>query len=70
MDVSIVGLGAGQIGENDVTEAEAAEVLNRPLGLGVALIDTAAPYGLSEERTGRHLGRRRDESALSTKGGQ
>ena len=26
--VSVVGLGAGQVGENDVTEAEAAEVLN------------------------------------------
>lgn len=67
--VSIVGLGAGQIGENDVTEAEAAEVLNGALDLGVTLIDTAASYGLSEERIGRHIGRRRDEFVLSTKGG-
>jgi aryl-alcohol dehydrogenase-like predicted oxidoreductase len=69
IEVSIVGLGAGQIGESDVTEAEAAEVLNGALDLGVTLIDTAASYGLSEERIGRHLGRRRDEFALSTKGG-
>lgn len=70
LDVSIVGLGAGQIGENDVTEAEASDVLNGALDLGVTLIDTAATYGLSEERIGRHLGRRRDEFVLSTKGGQ
>lgn len=69
LSVSVVGLGAGQVGENDVTEAEAAEVLNGALDLGVTLIDTAASYGLSEERIGRHLGRRRDEFVLSTKGG-
>ena len=69
LDVSIVGLGAGQIGESDVTEPEAAEVLNGALDLGVTLIDTAASYGLSEERIGRHLGGRRDEFVLSTKGG-
>jgi aryl-alcohol dehydrogenase-like predicted oxidoreductase len=69
LDVSIVGLGAGQIGESDVTEAEAAEVLNGALDLGVTLIDTAASYGLSEERIGRHLGARKDEFVLSTKGG-
>lgn len=69
LEVSIVGLGAGQIGESDVTEAEAAEVLNGALDLGVTLIDTAASYGLSEERIGRHLCGRRDEFVLSTKGG-
>ena len=69
LEVSIVGLGAGQIGESDVTEAEAAAVLNGALDLGVTLIDTAASYGLSEERIGRHLGGRRDEFLLSTKGG-
>ncbi|MEY9951877.1 aldo/keto reductase [Leifsonia sp. EB34] len=68
-EVSIVGLGAGQIGESDVTEHDAAEVLNGALDLGVTLIDTAASYGLSEERIGRHLGHRRDEFVLSTKGG-
>ncbi|WP_411374998.1 aldo/keto reductase [Arthrobacter sp. MPF02] len=70
LNVSVVGLGAGQVGEKDVTEAEAAEVLNGALDLGVTLIDTAASYGLSEERIGRHIGRRRDEFLLSTKGGQ
>jgi aryl-alcohol dehydrogenase-like predicted oxidoreductase len=69
LSVSVVGLGAGQVGESDVTEPEAAEVLNGALDLGVTLIDTAASYGLSEERIGRHLGRRRNEFVLSTKGG-
>ena len=69
LTVSAIGLGAGQIGERDVTEAEAAEVLNAALDLGVTLIDTAHGYGSSEERIGRHLAGRRDEFVLSTKGG-
>ena len=67
--VSVIGLGAGQIGERTVTEAAAAEVLHSALDLGVTLIDTAHGYGLSEERIGRHLAGRRDEFVLSTKGG-
>ncbi|OMH23976.1 aldo/keto reductase [Tersicoccus phoenicis] len=68
--VSAVGLGAGQIGEDDVTEEEAAAVLHGAIDAGVTLIDTAASYGSSEERIGRHLAGRRDEFVLSTKGGQ
>jgi aryl-alcohol dehydrogenase-like predicted oxidoreductase len=67
--VPVVGLGAGQIGERDVTEQDAAAVLNGALDLGVTLIDTAHSYGSSEERIGRHLATRRDEFVLSTKGG-
>ncbi len=69
LHVSRIGLGAGQIGATDVTETQAAEVLNGALDLGVTLIDTAAGYGLSEERIGRHLAHRRDEFVLCTKGG-
>jgi aryl-alcohol dehydrogenase-like predicted oxidoreductase len=69
LTVSAIGLGAGQIGEADVTEAEAAEVLHTALDLGVTLIDTAHGYGASEERIGRHLAGRRGEFVLSTKGG-
>ena len=69
LNVSVIGLGAGQIGVEEVSEAEVASVLNGALDLGVTLIDTAASYGLSEERIGRHLGGRRDEFVLSTKGG-
>jgi len=67
--VSILGLGAGQVGESHVSEAEASVLLNGALDLGVTLIDTARGYGLSEERIGRHLGRRRDGFLLSSKGG-
>jgi aryl-alcohol dehydrogenase-like predicted oxidoreductase len=67
--VSAIGLGAGQIGEPDVTEADAEEVLHTALDLGVTLIDTAHGYKASEERIGRHLGRRRGEFVLSSKGG-
>ncbi|GGC98937.1 oxidoreductase [Tersicoccus solisilvae] len=68
--VSLLGLGAGQIGETDVTEEDAAAVLHGALDAGITLIDTAGSYGLSEERIGRHLSGRRDEFVLSTKGGQ
>ncbi|HET7723812.1 MAG TPA: aldo/keto reductase [Propionibacteriaceae bacterium] len=70
LEVSVLGLGAGQIGMSDVPESVASDVLNGALDLGVTLVDTAASYGLSEERIGRHLGHRRDEFVLSTKGGQ
>ena len=46
-----------------------AAVLNGALNLGVTLVDTALSYGASEERIGRHLGHRRQEFVLSSKGG-
>ncbi|HEY5820324.1 MAG TPA: aldo/keto reductase [Propionibacteriaceae bacterium] len=69
LSVSVLGLGAGQMGEGWVEESDAAAVLNGALDAGVTLIDTARGYGLSEERIGRHLAHRRDEFVLSTKGG-
>lgn len=67
--VSPLGLGAGRIGASDLSEAEVERLLNAALDEGVTLIDTAPSYGLSEERIGRHLARRRSEYVLSTKGG-
>ncbi|WP_227978429.1 aldo/keto reductase [Deinococcus terrestris] len=67
--VSVLGLGAGQVGAESLDDREAGRLLNRALDLGVTLIDTARGYGLSEERVGRHLAGRRDEFVLSTKGG-
>ncbi|GAA3569832.1 aldo/keto reductase [Microlunatus spumicola] len=69
LTVSVVGLGAGQVGEADVTEAEAAALLGTALDLGVTLVDTALSYGTSEERIGRHLRHRRHDFVLSSKGG-
>lgn len=69
LDVSILGFGAGQIGDASLDEAQVARILNAALDLGVTLIDTARGYGLSEARIGRHLAHRRAEFVLSTKVG-
>lgn len=69
LTVSALGLGAGQVGQDSVTEDQAANLLNGALDAGITLLDTARGYGLSEERIGRHLARRRDEFVLSSKGG-
>ena len=69
LTVSALGLGAGQVGQDSVSEDVAAHLLNGALDAGVTLIDTARGYGLSEERIGRHLAGRRDEFVLSSKGG-
>ena len=69
LTVSAIGLGAGQVGERDVDEAQAERLLRGALDLGVTLVDTALSYGSSEERIGRHLGDRRASYVLSSKGG-
>ncbi|QOJ17994.1 MAG: aldo/keto reductase [Phycisphaeraceae bacterium] len=80
LSVSPIGFGAFKIGRNvgtkyaasyDLPDDAAAErLLHGVLDLGVNLIDTAPAYGLSEERIGRFLSRRRDEFVLSTKAGE
>jgi aryl-alcohol dehydrogenase-like predicted oxidoreductase len=69
LTVSILGLGAGQVGDARLPEAEAEQLLNQALDLGLTLIDTARGYGLSEERIGKYLAHRRGEFVLSTKVG-
>jgi len=69
LDVSVVGLGTGSLGGDDLGEAEAEEVLCGALDAGVTLIDSARSYGLAEERIGRYIAHRRDEFVLATKGG-
>ena len=67
LEVSRIGLGAGQVGSEDLDDAEAGRLLNAVIGSGVVLIDTARGNGLSEERIGSHLSHRRAEFVLSTK---
>ncbi|UBV43045.1 aldo/keto reductase [Deinococcus taeanensis] len=67
--VSVLGLGAGQVGAEHLSEDEAGTLLNRAVDRGVTLVDTARGYGLSEERIGRHLSYRRHDFILSSKGG-
>ena len=67
MQVSALGLGAGQLGDERLSEADAEALLKGALDAGVTLVDTAPSYGVSEPRIGRYLGARRDEVVLSTK---
>jgi aryl-alcohol dehydrogenase-like predicted oxidoreductase len=67
--VPILGFGAMQAGDPQLSDGDAARLLNHALDIGLTLIDTARAYGLSEERIGRHLAHRRDEYVLSTKVG-
>ncbi len=69
LQVSVLGFGAGHIGSPDQSEEEVARLLHEVVDLGVTLLDTARGYGLSEERIGRHLGKRRAEVVISTKVG-
>jgi aryl-alcohol dehydrogenase-like predicted oxidoreductase len=65
--VSALGLGAGQLGDERLSESEAEALLKAALDAGITLVDTAPSYGVSEPRIGRYLGARRDGAVLSTK---
>ena len=65
--VSVLGLGAGQIGDTRLEESGVASLLNAALDAGITLIDTARSYGCAEERIGRHLAARREDFVISTK---
>ena len=74
LEVTRLGYGALELkgpvfDGRDLTDAEAAHVLNAVLDSGINLIDTADCYGLSEETLGKHLARRRSEYVLATKAG-
>ena len=68
-DVSVLGFGAGHIGDPAMSEDRVAKLLHDALDLGITLFDTARGYGCSEERIGRHLSGVRDRIILSTKVG-
>jgi len=53
LDVSVLGLGTGQIGESRIEAGQADHLLNGALDAGITLIDTARGYGTSEERIGQ-----------------
>lgn len=69
LTVSILGLGAGQIGDPAMAEREVETLLLGAFDAGVTLFDTARSYGDSERRLGRVLAPRRDDIVLSTKVG-
>jgi len=65
--INPLGLGAAQIGEHNLDDADVGRMLHAAVDAGVNLFDTAPSYGISEERLGRHLSARRSEIVLSTK---
>lgn len=69
LTVPALGFGAGVVGDPALPERDAEALLHSVLDLGIALVDTARSYGLSEERIGRYLSGRRGEFILSTKVG-
>jgi len=69
LEVSEIGLGAAQIGNRSLPDDQAEAVLRTALESGINFIDTAAMYGISEERIGRHLAGRRDDYIVATKCG-
>ena len=69
MHVSRLGFGLSEIGSAELTDKEAAEVLNIALDGGVNFLDTAACYNVSEELIGRTVSGRRGDYYLATKAG-
>ncbi len=69
LQVSVLGFGAGPVGDPGLSEADAEALLNGVLDAGINLLDTAPSYGQSEERIGRALQGRRRDFVLSTKCG-
>lgn len=69
LKVSKIGFGAGQIGDDKLSEDHVGHLLNYCFELGLNIFDSARGYGLSEERIGRHLSWRRNDIMLSTKVG-
>ena len=77
LSISEVSLGTVELGmeyglkgiteSNIPAEADARNLLNRAIDLGVNFIDTASEYGNSEEIIGRALKHRRSEYILATK---
>ena len=69
MQVARLGFGLSEIGSADLSDEQAAQVLNTALDGGVNFLDTAACYGASEDLIGRSVSSRRNDYYLATKAG-
>lgn len=67
LKVSILGFGAGEIGDLAIEDNNVDKILNFALDNGINLIDTARGYNASEDRIGKFISHRRNEFVLSTK---
>jgi aryl-alcohol dehydrogenase-like predicted oxidoreductase len=69
LEVTEIGYGAAQVGDRNLPEQQAERVLKAVLDTGINFIDTAAMYGISEERIGKYISSRQDEFIVATKCG-
>ena len=69
MQVSVLGFGGSEIGNEEADEATVEQLLGSALDAGLNVIDTAECYRASEELIGKTVGRRREEFYLFTKCG-
>jgi aryl-alcohol dehydrogenase-like predicted oxidoreductase len=73
LDVTMLSYGAMELRGvprgRDVSDDDADSILNAALDLGINFIDTSVDYGISEERIGRFISKRRSEYYLATKCG-
>jgi aryl-alcohol dehydrogenase-like predicted oxidoreductase len=73
MQVTTLGYGAMELrgGERgrQITDEQTEQILNAVLDSGINYIDTSIDYGLSEERIGKFLSKRRSEFFLASKCG-
>ncbi len=69
LKVSALGYGAGNIGEDNLSEKQIESILKTAVDAGITLFDTARSYGQSEERLGKYLKSVREDIVLSTKVG-
>ncbi len=69
MQWSKIGLGAGQLGSDSLSDEQAAQLVLGAINAGITLFDTARGYGRSEARLGQIAKGRRSQVALVTKVG-
>jgi aryl-alcohol dehydrogenase-like predicted oxidoreductase len=73
LQVTMLGYGSmelrGAPRARDTSDSQAETILNAVLDAGINFIDTSVDYGVSEERIGKYIGKRRAEFYLASKCG-
>ncbi len=70
LEVSRLGFGGAEIGQEKATQLTVTTLLNSAIDAGLNLIDTAAAYWQSEEMIGSAISNRRQEIVLISKCGE
>jgi len=69
LEVSRLGFGGAEIGQEQTTQETVTTLLNSALDAGLNLLDTAAAYFESERMIGKAIGKRRKDIVLISKCG-